>query len=199
MEPITGAAALPGTAAKVSGGTADPNNAASGTKQSRVLALLRSPAGATITAMMQVTGWQQHSVRGFLAGVVRKRLKLGLISKKLDGNRVYRISNGGDAKVKAREPKRPAAGLKNSSSTQPQIRKRLQHARAARMRPGTAPASLRGNSGMRQAARPGFYGACKEGAAEKLADDFGKTPRLITASLCFRCGANTGRQCGRHC
>ena len=40
---------------------------------------------------MKATGWQQHSVRGFLAGVVRKRLKLKLSSKKVDGNRVYRI------------------------------------------------------------------------------------------------------------
>jgi hypothetical protein len=45
--------------------------------------------------MMKVTGWQQHSVRGFLAGVVRKRLKLKLGSKKVDGNRVYRIASGG--------------------------------------------------------------------------------------------------------
>ena len=60
--------------------------------------------------MMQTTGWQQHSVRGFLAGVVRRRLKLKLTtSKKLDGNRVYQISDGGDAKAKAREPKRRAA------------------------------------------------------------------------------------------
>jgi hypothetical protein len=110
-EPTNGAAALPGPAAGASanGGTADPNNAASGTKQSRVLALLRSPAGATIATMMRATGWQQHSVRGFLAGVVRKRLKLKLTSKKLDGNRVYQISDGGDAKAKAREPKRRAA------------------------------------------------------------------------------------------
>jgi hypothetical protein len=42
--------------------------------------------------MVKATGWQQHSVRGFLAGVVRKRLKLKLGSKKIDGKRVYQIS-----------------------------------------------------------------------------------------------------------
>jgi hypothetical protein len=41
---------------------------------------------------MKATGWQQHSVRGFLAGVVRKRLKLKLDSEKLGGQRVYRIA-----------------------------------------------------------------------------------------------------------
>ena len=51
----------------------------------------------TIAAMMRETGWQQHSVRGFLAGVVRKKLKLKLNSKKIDGGRVYRIAGGGTA------------------------------------------------------------------------------------------------------
>ena len=60
-------------------------------KQARVIAMLQSSAGTTIAAMMKTTGWQQHSVRGFLAGVVRKKLKLELESKKIDGNRVYRI------------------------------------------------------------------------------------------------------------
>jgi Protein of unknown function (DUF3489) len=55
--------------------------------------------------MMLATGWQQHSVRGFLAGVVRKRLKLELTSKKLDGSRIYQITNGGDANAGARQPK----------------------------------------------------------------------------------------------
>jgi hypothetical protein len=40
---------------------------------------------------MKATGWQQHSVRGFFAGVVHKRLGLALESKKTDGDRVYRI------------------------------------------------------------------------------------------------------------
>jgi hypothetical protein len=41
---------------------------------------------------MKATGWQQHSVRGFFAGVVRRRLKLQLGSKRVDGNRVYKIT-----------------------------------------------------------------------------------------------------------
>lgn len=70
-----------------------------GSKQSRVIAMLQSPAGTTIAAMMDATGWQQHSVRGFLAGVVRKRLKLKLGSKKVDGSRVYQIASGGAGKA----------------------------------------------------------------------------------------------------
>ena len=61
-------------------------------KQSHVIAMLQAPSGATIAAMMKATDWQQHSVRGFLAGVVRKRLKLMLGSRKVDGERVYHIA-----------------------------------------------------------------------------------------------------------
>jgi Protein of unknown function (DUF3489) len=71
--------------------------------------MLHSPAGATLAAMMKATDWQQHSVRGFLAGVVRKRLKLKLQSKKVDGNRVYQITGGSTAKsITANQPKSPA-------------------------------------------------------------------------------------------
>ena len=82
------------------GRSADP-----GSKQARLIAMLQSPAGATIAAMMDATGWQQHSVRGFLAGVVRKRLKLTLSSKKVDGNRVYQIGGTDRGKVGPRPSK----------------------------------------------------------------------------------------------
>ena len=66
------------------------------TKHARILAMLRTPAGATIAAIMTATEWQQHSVRGFLAGVVRKKLGLNLVSESTDKGRVYRIK---DSKV----------------------------------------------------------------------------------------------------
>jgi hypothetical protein len=64
------------------------------TKHSRIVAMLRAPAGATIAAITTATGWQQHSVRGFLAGVVRKKLGLNLTSEHTDKGRVYRIKDG---------------------------------------------------------------------------------------------------------
>jgi hypothetical protein len=56
--------------------------------------MLRTPTGATIAALMKVTGWQQHSVRGFLAAIVRRKLDLNLVSEQTDRGRVYRISDG---------------------------------------------------------------------------------------------------------
>jgi hypothetical protein len=62
-------------------------------KQARVIAMLRGPAGATMDAMTRATGWQPHSVRGFLAGTVRKKLGLNLLSAADDHGRIYRIND----------------------------------------------------------------------------------------------------------
>jgi uncharacterized protein DUF3489 len=78
-------------------------------KQETVLRLLRQPKGTTIAAVMKATGWQQHSVRGFFAGVVRKRLKLKLDSKMVDGNRVYQITSAEGGGLSSRQSKRRPA------------------------------------------------------------------------------------------
>ena len=72
------------------------------TKQARIIAMLRTAGGATIEAMTRATGWQQHSVRGFLAAIVRKKLGLILVSTAAEGRRVYRIADGTDAHVAAK-------------------------------------------------------------------------------------------------
>jgi hypothetical protein len=68
--------------------------ARSATKHDRIIAMLRTSAGATIASLATATEWQQHSVRGFLAGVVRKKLRLNLVSEQTDKGRIYRIRAG---------------------------------------------------------------------------------------------------------
>jgi hypothetical protein len=64
----------------------------SGTKLHQVIELLSSPEGSTIAKIMAETGWQQHTVRGTLAGTIKKRLGLTITSEKPDGkDRIYRI------------------------------------------------------------------------------------------------------------
>jgi hypothetical protein len=69
-------------------------------KQDRIVALLQRPEGATMDALVKETEWQKHSVRGFLAGTVRKKLKLPLLSEKIDGVRSYRIGTAKAARTK---------------------------------------------------------------------------------------------------
>ena len=73
-------------------------------KQARVLALLWGARGASIATVMRSTGWQPHTVRGFLTAVVRKKLGLKLESEKTDGERVYRIVAGKPSAEVASEP-----------------------------------------------------------------------------------------------
>lgn len=65
----------------------------SDSKQAKVIALLKRPGGATLDALMKATGWQRHTIRGAIAGALKKRLKLKVTStKSADGARVYRIT-----------------------------------------------------------------------------------------------------------
>ena len=77
---------------KVSGKTASPKPPRA-TKAAAVLALLRTKQGVSIEEMVEATGWQTHSVRGFLSGTVKKKLDLVVESEKdKAGVRKYRIA-----------------------------------------------------------------------------------------------------------
>ena len=63
-----------------------------GSKTARVLDLLQRPTGATLKELMKTTGWQAHSVRGFLSGTVGKKMRLTVVSlKEEDGERRYSL------------------------------------------------------------------------------------------------------------
>ena len=68
--------------------------AARSTKTEKALALLRRPKGVTVAELSKATGWQEHSVRGFMSGTLKKRKGLQIVSEKTDnGARRYRIAD----------------------------------------------------------------------------------------------------------
>jgi hypothetical protein len=65
-----------------------------GSKTARIIALLEKPKGATLATLMTATGWQAHSVRGFISGTLGKKMGLKVKSaKRQDGERVYAIQH----------------------------------------------------------------------------------------------------------
>ena len=95
LEPA-GAAQARTVASKGSGGTkratrVRPQLTPEKSKTSQVIALLTRPKGATLQAIMRATGWQAHSVRGFVSGQLKKKLGLKVRSFKRDGERVYAL------------------------------------------------------------------------------------------------------------
>ncbi|HEY6343619.1 MAG TPA: DUF3489 domain-containing protein [Bryobacteraceae bacterium] len=80
------------TAAKKAKGVVKPSGSREGSKTATILELLKRPGGATAKELMKATGWQPHSVRGFLSGTLRKKMGLEVVSTKgEDGQRTYSI------------------------------------------------------------------------------------------------------------
>jgi hypothetical protein len=81
--------------------SADPAPAARpASKQATVIALLSRAEGATLEALIAATGWQRHTVRGVIAGALKKKRGLAIVSEKAtDGTRVYRIDGDGAARA----------------------------------------------------------------------------------------------------
>ena len=85
-----------------------PRSAQSTSKHDTLLTLLRQDKGTTLDALVKSSGWQKHSVRGFLAGTVRRKLKLPLVSEKVDGVRAYRIGSAKGSKPAKKAARRSA-------------------------------------------------------------------------------------------
>jgi Protein of unknown function (DUF3489) len=65
-----------------------------GSKTAKILDLLKRPGGVTLKDLVKATGWQPHSVRGFLSGTLRKKMRTPFeSSKRADGERAYRVSS----------------------------------------------------------------------------------------------------------
>ena len=81
--------------------------------------MLRKTGGTTIAAIMKATDWQQHSVRGFLAGVVRKKLKLPLVSEPAKDGRLYQITDKSKAVAEANTRLAKATSPASPSNAKP--------------------------------------------------------------------------------
>jgi len=78
--------------------TQKPKSRKIATKAEKTVRLLKRPSGATIAELQKATGWQAHSVRGFISGTIKKRMQLNVTSEKAEnGVRRYRIVEAADA------------------------------------------------------------------------------------------------------
>jgi hypothetical protein len=75
------------------------------TKADLIIDLLKQPSGATIEALMALTGWQPHSVRGFISAQLAKRMGFQIKSFKRDGQHVYQIASKATARRAQRKEK----------------------------------------------------------------------------------------------
>lgn len=92
-----------------------------GGKLGLLVTLMSRPEGADISDMMEATGWQQHSVRGALAGALKKHRGLNIVSEKSDGPRIYRVVEAEGSlppapASKAKKPGKPAKAAKRKST-----------------------------------------------------------------------------------
>ncbi|MBU3590439.1 DUF3489 domain-containing protein [Polynucleobacter sp. 78F-HAINBA] len=83
----------PNTQVKTPSSTPIPSPIKIPNKQSQLIALLKDPKGADIKMLMQATGWQAHSIRGVISGVLKKKLGMNIVSSKVDGTQHYRIEH----------------------------------------------------------------------------------------------------------
>ena len=90
VAPKKGKAAKKASPAKKAPKAAKEKGTRDGSKAAQVLDLLKRPDGTTLAELMKVTGWQAHSVRGFLSGTVSKKMGVAVTSAKAeDGERTY--------------------------------------------------------------------------------------------------------------
>lgn len=84
-------------------------------KQAKVIELLRRKEGASIAAIMKLTGWQKHSVHGFFAGIIRKKLQLNLVRTGEADKAAYRIASGTSSVSKTSKTAKPAKPRKSAA------------------------------------------------------------------------------------